>query len=149
MDIYRRFIQPRASEPGLLLVGRCFTILMIALSFCWLLVIQTQQDSGIYLFTQNIQTHLAPSLTVVATLGMLIPRVNGQGALAGILSGVGLGSLHYVINSLLQNSCNGSKNSWGSALICLDFNKFTFLIALLSAMITQWRIRMLKVMCFQ
>lgn len=47
LDIYHRFLHPRASQARLLLIGRLFTFIMIVCSFCWLIVIQQQSSSGV------------------------------------------------------------------------------------------------------
>lgn len=133
LDIYKRFVNKNASERRLMNVGRLFTIVMIGLSFGWLFAIRAQ-DSGIFLITQNVQTHLAPPLAVVAVLGIFFPRVNGQGALAGISVGFLVGLGQYVASLLVDCSANGS--GFGLWISCLHFNHFASILALLTGVVT-------------
>jgi uncharacterized sodium:solute symporter family permease YidK len=109
LDIWKRFINPAANEKKLLLVGRAFTLVMIAASFLWLLLIRSNKSSGIFIITQNVQTHIAPPLATVALLGIFVSWVNGNGALAGLVVGITAGMGQYIAMLVIGNGCDGDR----------------------------------------
>ncbi|KAJ2996885.1 hypothetical protein HDV02_006060 [Globomyces sp. JEL0801] len=134
VDIYQRFYKPKACNKELLFVGRSFTLVMVGFSFLWLLAIKSQTN-GIYLITQNIQTHIAPPLAVVAIMGIFWPRINAQGAIWGIVSGVVVGLGQYIPSLIYEDQCK-NQNSFGLVFACMHFNHYASLVGIFVFIVT-------------
>ncbi|KAL3896679.1 MAG: hypothetical protein SGCHY_003916, partial [Lobulomycetales sp.] len=83
-------------------------------------------------------THLAPSLATVAILGIFSRRVNGQGALCGLLVGFTAGVSHYVSNLVLVQAgeCPHLQRNPLKWLACLHFNDNALLLGFITAITT-------------
>ncbi|KAM9583422.1 sodium/glucose cotransporter 2 isoform 5-T6 [Trichechus inunguis] len=75
MDIYTR-LRPRASDPELLLVGRLWVVLIVAVSVAWLPVVQAAQGGQLFDYMQSVSSYLAPPVSAVFILALFVPRVN-------------------------------------------------------------------------
>ena len=85
-DIYQRFIKPDGDGRHYLIVGRILTVsfLIFAMMFAQYAV----NFESIYDLTQTLLSMFqGPSLAIIL-LGILWKRINGKGALAGLLTGV-------------------------------------------------------------
>jgi Na+/proline symporter len=97
MDIYKRFINPHASEAQLVNVGRLGTLLLVGLTFCWLPVI-AGNDGGLFLFLTGVTGRIQPVLATVMLIGFIWDRANAEGALAGLLVGSIIAALSLGLN---------------------------------------------------
>lgn len=129
-DVYKQFVSHIASSRELVLVGRIATVAMLGISFAWLPVID-KQKSELYQVIQSAQTHLAPTISVVFTLGMLWQRVNGHGAVAGLTSGFCFGMARLSVNLSKDERCVEARRPTdegprmgGPLFACLNFNYF-------------------------
>jgi len=135
IDIYQRFIRPTATEKEIVMAGRGSTIGMTLLGLAWIPVIQAQKGQ-LYLVSQNVMTHISPTLTTIFFLGVFWHRINGPGALIGMVSGVVIGLSRLIAYFVLTSSgaiCPRDGFLW---LICSDFNLFAILLSSLVAIIT-------------
>jgi len=94
VDIYEK-IRPKASERHLVSVGRVATVAVVAMGVIWIPVMQRVSQGGLYKYLQDVQSYLAPPITAVFLLGLFFKRINGKGAVAGLLIGfvAGMGKL--------------------------------------------------------
>lgn len=129
-DVYKQFVNANASSAELIRVGRIATVAMLGVSIAWLPVIETQ-SSELYQVIQSAQTHLAPTISVVFTLGMLWNRINGHGAVAGLVSGFIFGMIRLGINLSKNERCVEARHHTpegprmgGPVFACLNFNYF-------------------------
>ena len=126
MDVYLRFMNPTASSSRLVFVGRTVALVMVGLSMAWLPVIKLQSGQ-LYIITQNAITHLAPPLSTVFLCGVFIPRVNGQGGLAGLIVGMGISFSQYVVSIMFKKTCDAASvgtTIGGPWWACMHFSKF-------------------------
>lgn len=131
VDIYTRFFRPSASDRETVLVGRLSTVLMTLLGLAWIPVIQSQRGQ-IYLITQNTMTHISPTLTTVFLLGIFWHRMNGHGALVGMIVGLILGFTRLISFFVLSNRCSLEGVYW---LVCGDFNFFAIFLSIIVAIV--------------
>src|SRR5215467_2584448 len=96
MDFYSR-LRPGASQAQLVWVGRAATVVMVIIGLLWIPVIQGGR--GLYDYLQGIQAYLAPPIFVVFFFGVFMKRLNGQGALATLLTGFAMGLFRLAVDT--------------------------------------------------
>jgi len=89
VDVYEK-IRPRASQRELVRVGRIATAVIVLLGIAWIPMMR-YVSRGLYLYLQSVQAYLGPPITAVFFLGVFSKRINGKGALAGLICGFVLG----------------------------------------------------------
>jgi solute:Na+ symporter, SSS family len=96
-DIYQRFIKPDGTGLHYLIVGRIITVFCLALAI-YFASFGDRFDS-LYTFTQTmLTTFQGPSLAIIL-LGVLWKRINGKGALAGLITGLISSTGMYQVNN--------------------------------------------------
>nr|XP_056715172.1 sodium/glucose cotransporter 1 [Euleptes europaea] len=90
MDIYTK-IRTRASEKELMIVGRLFILVLIAVSIAWVPVVQSAQSGQLFDYIQSITSYLGPPIAAVFFLAIFCTRVNEHGAFWGLVVGLLIG----------------------------------------------------------
>ena len=88
-DVYKK-LNPEASERRLVWVGRLSTVALTVLGLAWIPFVE-QAEGGLYVYIQSVQGYISPPIAAVFLLGLFWSRLNAQGALASLLSGLVLG----------------------------------------------------------
>ncbi len=120
VDIYDK-LRPGSSEKHLVTVGRIATGVVVIFGLLWIPVMPLVSKGGLYQYLQSVQGYLAPPITAVFVLGLLWPRINARGALAGLISGFLIGML-----KLLLQALEGGEVITGDGFIA-QFARFNFL----------------------
>ena len=89
VDIYQK-VRPGASQRELVRVGRIATAVVVVLGIAWIPVMKLVAGA-LYQYLQIVQAYLAPPITAVFFLGVFAKRINGKGAVAGLIVGFVLG----------------------------------------------------------
>ena len=89
VDIYQK-IRRKASERELVRIGRIATAVVVLLGIAWIPFMR-YVSKGLYQYLQSVQAYLGPPITAVFFLGVFSKRINGRGALAGLIAGFVLG----------------------------------------------------------
>lgn len=89
MDIYRQ-LKPDSGDKELVTVGRIATGVVVLLGILWIPIME-RISSQLYVYLQNVQAYLAPPIFCAFVLGVAWKRINGQGAVAGLITGFVLG----------------------------------------------------------
>jgi len=136
VDIYEK-LNPKASERHLVTVGRIATFVVVVTGIIWIPVMQRVSGGGLYQYLQNVQGYLAPSITTVFLLGLFCKRINGKGAVAGLVTGFIMGMTKMTIQTLVggDNPVITSPD-WIVAIGKHNFLYATGWLALISAAIT-------------
>jgi len=92
-----------ASESKLVLVGRLVTTFLIFIAILCVPLVR-QIDSQIYLYLQSVQAYFGPPIAAIFIAGLLIKRINGKGALWGLIVGESLGLLRLIIDFSLSST---------------------------------------------
>ena len=71
MDIYPR-LRSKPSEVELLLVGRLFVLVLVAISIAWIPIIRASQGSQLFNYIQSITSFLSPSYLCCLHAGILL-----------------------------------------------------------------------------
>ncbi|XP_019950678.1 sodium/glucose cotransporter 2-like isoform X1 [Paralichthys olivaceus] len=90
MDIWTR-IRPQATEHELIIVGRVWVLCIVAVSICWIPVVQAAQSGQLFDYIQSVSSYLAPPIAAVFLLAVFVKRVNERGAFWGLIGGLGMG----------------------------------------------------------
>lgn len=121
VDIYGK-LRPRASQRQLVRVGRIATAVVVVLGIAWIPMMR-YVSRGLYLYLQSVQAYLGPPITAVFFLGVFSKRINGKGALAGLIVGFILG-----MGKLAAQTVSGMKSvSAHLPGFVLAFGTFNFL----------------------
>uniref|UniRef100_A0A8D0A6Z1 Sodium/glucose cotransporter 2 n=1 Tax=Sander lucioperca TaxID=283035 RepID=A0A8D0A6Z1_SANLU len=90
MDIWTR-IRPWATQRELLIVGRVWVLCIVAVSICWIPVVQAAQSGQLFDYIQSVSSYLAPPIASVFLLAVFVKRVNEKGAFWGLIGGLLMG----------------------------------------------------------
>ncbi|KAM4628155.1 sodium/glucose cotransporter 2 isoform 3-T3 [Polymixia lowei] len=90
MDIWTR-IRPQAAESELMIVGRVWVLCIVAISICWIPVVQAAQSGQLFDYIQSVTSYLAPPIASVFFLAVFVKRVNEPGAFWGLMGGLLMG----------------------------------------------------------
>jgi len=106
VDVYKK-LHPEAAEKKLLSVGRIATIVVVIAGVAWIPVLQN--ISGVlYEYLQSVQAYIAPPITAIFLLGIFSKRINAQGAMATLVSGLVIGGLRIVLELTKDSLTPGS-----------------------------------------
>jgi SSS family solute:Na+ symporter len=101
MDFYREW-HPNASGKTEVFVGRLATAVIVFIGICWVLVIKNLH-MPLYLYLQNVQGYLSPSIAVLFGLGVFWKRATAPAALwafvVGMVAGFGRLALDLIMRS--------------------------------------------------
>ncbi|KAM5311793.1 sodium/glucose cotransporter 1 isoform 2-T3 [Glossophaga mutica] len=86
MDLYTK-IRKRASEKELMIAGRLFILVLIAISIAWVPIVQSAQSGQLFDYIQSITSYLGPPIAAVFLLAVFCKRVNEPGAFWGLVIG--------------------------------------------------------------
>ncbi|KAJ8256557.1 hypothetical protein COCON_G00187090 [Conger conger] len=90
MDIWTR-LRPQARDRELMIVGRVWVLCIVAVSICWIPVVQAAQSGQLFDYIQSVTSYLAPPITAVFFLAVFVKRVNEPGAFWGLIGGLAMG----------------------------------------------------------
>ncbi|KAM6933135.1 sodium/glucose cotransporter 2 [Xenentodon cancila] len=90
MDIWTR-IRPQASGRELIIVGRVWVLCIVAISICWIPVVQAAQSGQLFDYIQSVSSFLGPPIASVFLLALFVKRVNETGAFWGLIGGLVMG----------------------------------------------------------
>ncbi|MBK9935227.1 MAG: sodium/solute symporter [Cytophagaceae bacterium] len=86
VDIYKK-LRPEATEKNLIKIGRLATGFVVLVGILWIPIMQN--ISGVlYEYLQSVQSYIAPPIAAVFLLGIFFKRINSQGALATLVTGL-------------------------------------------------------------
>jgi len=94
-DVYKKW-RPLASEQQLVKVGRISAGVMVVLGLAWIPFMK-YISSQVYIYLQSVQAYIAPPIAACFLLGIFFKRLNGQGAIASLVTGLVLGVLRLVL----------------------------------------------------
>ncbi|KAL0204349.1 hypothetical protein M9458_002367, partial [Cirrhinus mrigala] len=96
LDIYK-MIRHQASSKELMMVGRMFVILIVAISIAWVPFVVEMQGGQMFLYIQEVSDYLTPPIAALFLLGVLWKRCNETGAFWGGIVGFLLGAIRLIL----------------------------------------------------
>ncbi|CAB4057551.1 SLC5A9 [Lepeophtheirus salmonis] len=110
MDIYR-YIRNKSSENELVIVGRIFVFILVIISILWIPVIQSANDSQLFIYIQSITSFLSPPICAVYLLALFWTPTNEPGAFWGLLIGLAIGLIRFGLEFGYSEPACGDVNS--------------------------------------
>jgi SSS family solute:Na+ symporter len=127
LDFYKK-IRPEASEAQLVNFGRIATGVMVLLGLLWVPFIHLI-SSQLYIYLQSVQAYISPPIAACFVLGILWPRLNGQGAISSLLAGFVLGAVRFVAElAAAQGAQFGGLLEWLVKMNFLHYAIFMFVV---------------------
>ena len=123
-DIYRK-IYPDAPDRRLVMVGQLATTVLVGLGLAWIPMMQLISGQ-IYQYLQSVQAYISPPIAAVFLIGIFWKRVNGQGAIASLVSGFVLG-MGRLAAELVKDGLDGWL-FWYADMNFLHFAIFLFVV---------------------
>ncbi|XP_064459974.1 sodium/mannose cotransporter SLC5A10-like [Ornithodoros turicata] len=96
VDIWDTVRKRRSSEMELLLVGRCFVAVLVAVSIMWIPVIEASSGSRLFDYIQSVTSYMAPPVCAVYLLAITWERINEPGAFWGLMVGLAMGMARFI-----------------------------------------------------
>lgn len=97
IDIWNRF-RPRATEIEVLVVGRVFIVVHMAISIAWIPIVKQAHGSQLFHYTQSVSSYLSPPVCAIFILALLWERINEIGAFFGLMAGFILGMIRFIMD---------------------------------------------------
>lgn len=135
IDIYKKN-NPDAPERKLVKIGQYATIVIVLAGILWI-PIMANISGVLYEYLQSVQAYISPPITAIFLLGIFVPRINANGAIATLVTGFSLGMLRILFELLAKNGSLGADNflyNFGS-MNFLHFGVISFIICLGTAII--------------
>ncbi|XP_008590733.1 PREDICTED: sodium/glucose cotransporter 1-like, partial [Galeopterus variegatus] len=134
LNIYTQ-IRPVATEKELMITGRFFVIVLLAVTIALVPITETAQSEILFEYTQAIRSYVTPPIAAVILLAIFCKRVNEQSAFWGLIVGIIIGFIGMVAKLVYEPwSCTG--NSKCPVFICgvhyLYFTMILFVVSLLT-----------------
>ena len=96
IDIYKRF-RNNAGEIEQVIIGRLFVLILVFVSIIWIPIIEASQGSQLFHYIQSVTSCLAPPVCAVYVLALLWGRINEKGAFWGLMIGLVVGLIRFVM----------------------------------------------------
>lgn len=134
VDIYKK-IRPESTEKELVRVGRIATTVVVLLGILWVPIIEQLAGGSLYNYLQNVQSYIAPPITAVFLLGIFSSRINSNGALATLFSGLAIAGVRLILE-VFKGSLNPDSFLYTIAdMNFLKFSSFFFLYCVATAVL--------------
>jgi SSS family solute:Na+ symporter len=123
-DVYKK-LHPAATERRLVWVGRLSTVALVVLGMAWIPFVEAA-EGGLYVYIQSIQAYISPPIAAVFLFGLFWSRLNAQGALASLLTGLVLGMLRLVLEIVAGSG--GELDGLAGWIVGVNFLHYAVLI---------------------
>ena len=136
MDIYQK-IKPEANGKELVKVGRIATGVVVLLGMAWI-PLMSRISGTLYQYLQSVQSYLAPPIAAVFLLGVFFKRINGAGALTGMVVGFVLGIVKLTLE-LFQNDLTGALHAFATInflYFCIYLFLFSIVLMVVVSLLT-------------
>ncbi|XP_064616975.1 sodium/mannose cotransporter SLC5A10-like [Liolophura sinensis] len=134
IDIYSK-IKKSCSERELMIVGRLFILVLVAVSIGWIPILNAAQGGKLWDYLQSMQAYLAPPICVVFVLGVGWTRTTEPGAFFGMLSGHGLGVTRMILDLVYQKPACGSPDFRPPILSRIHYLYFSIILTAVTAIV--------------
>ena len=100
MDFYK-LVRKNAAEAELMVVGRIFVAVLIGVSVLWVPIVQ-ESNSGVLMdYLQSVQSAMGAPIAAVFICGVASRKTTEPGAACGLLVGIVIGAIHFILNSVV------------------------------------------------
>ncbi|KAJ8300750.1 hypothetical protein KUTeg_022269 [Tegillarca granosa] len=153
LDIWTR-IRKKASELEVMIVGRIFVVILVIISILWVPVIRATEGSDLYVYIQEISSFMQPPICCIFLLGLFWERLNEKGAFFGMLIGMGVGLIRFIVEySYSVPLCGEDRPDLRPAIIknfhYLYFSPFLFFLTGICAIVISLFTKPIDKRCLQ
>ncbi|MFT5496354.1 MAG: SSS family solute:Na+ symporter [Kiritimatiellia bacterium] len=132
-DIYKRFVNPNASEKQLVKVGRIAIVVFIVFAtVSTVFIMQPNSNESFFLYVAKYQMFLVVGVVIAFFIGMLWPRATPAGGFAAIISG---SAFCFMIPKVYLKLFAGNEAVTGLFGPSLNFFHSAFIAAVLSLVV--------------
>ncbi|NXR66469.1 SC5A9 protein, partial [Rhadina sibilatrix] len=135
IDIWQR-VRRQASEQELMIVGRLFIVILVAISILWIPVIQTANSGKLFDYIQSIGSYLSPPVTALFILAIFWKRVNEPGAFWGLMAGLAVGVVRMIMDLVYTAPSCGEEDRRPAVLKDVHYLYFALILFALTAIVT-------------
>ncbi|XP_038078087.1 sodium/glucose cotransporter 4-like [Patiria miniata] len=135
MDIWRR-IRPRANNAELMIVGRVFIVVLLAVSIVWIPIVQAAQGGQLFLYIQSLQSYFAPPVFTCFVMGVAWGRINEKGAFWGLLCGIVLGLVRMILDIIYPSPACGDFDTRPPFVARIHFLYYNCIVGAVSISVT-------------
>ncbi|KAK4296029.1 hypothetical protein Pmani_031451 [Petrolisthes manimaculis] len=136
LDLWPR-VRPRAGTRELLIVGKLFIVVLVAVSVAWVPIIEEIQSGQLFIYIQKVGAYLSPPIACVYFMAVVWGRMNERGAFWSLMIGLVLGGIRMVLDfSYPPPKCN--EEEYRPYLVQINFMYFAmflFWFTLLTAVV--------------
>lgn len=101
MDLYKRYVNPEASQRFLVNMGRCATLIFLVVACLIAPFLGNERFGGIFNYIQEFQGYISPGILAAFVFGFIVKRApEAAGVVALILSAVIYGLLQWQFSSV-------------------------------------------------
>ncbi|KAM7100084.1 sodium/glucose cotransporter 4 isoform 1-T1 [Molossus nigricans] len=134
IDVWQRF-RKKATEQELMVVGRVFVVLLVAVSILWIPIIQSSNSGQLFDYIQSITSYLAPPVTALFLLAIFCRRVTEPGAFWGLMCGLAVGLLRMGLEFSFPAPACGEEDRRPAVLKDFHYLYFALVLCGLTAMV--------------
>jgi SSS family solute:Na+ symporter len=133
LDIFKR-LRPQANDAAVVRFGRITTGAMVLLGLLWIPFIGLLSDERMYVYLQSVQAYISPPIAACFLFGILWKRVNANGAISALLTGLVLGAFRFILE--IQNKMTPLSNEFLRYVASVNFLHYAvFLFVICSAVL--------------
>ncbi|XP_066547990.1 sodium/glucose cotransporter 4 isoform X2 [Amia ocellicauda] len=134
MDIWQR-VRRQASEHELMVVGRVFIVVLVAVSILWIPIIQTSNSGQLFDYIQSITSYLAPPITALFIMAVFWKRVNEPGAFWGLMVGLVIGFIRMILEFMYTAPSCGKEDTRPFLLKDVHYLYFALILLAITALV--------------
>uniref|UniRef100_A0A8C5WKV8 Sodium/glucose cotransporter 4 n=1 Tax=Leptobrachium leishanense TaxID=445787 RepID=A0A8C5WKV8_9ANUR len=135
LDVWLR-IRKNAKEQELMIVGRIFILILVAISILWIPIIQAANSGLLFDYMQSVTSYLSPPVTAIFILAIFTKRVNEPGAFWGLVVGLVIGLIRMAMDfSYTAPSC-GQEDTRPAVLKDVHYLHFAMILFGLTALVS-------------
>nr|AKN21417.1 slc5a-2 [Schmidtea mediterranea] len=124
-DIWQR-LRKSASDVELMIVGRVFVLVMVAIGIAWIPIVQSSNE--LFHYIQSVTSYLSPPICAVYLLALFWKRCNEKGAFIGLMSGLVIGLSRFFTEVAYPPKPCGEENIIPSVLSKVHYLHFGILL---------------------
>nr|XP_020643783.1 sodium/glucose cotransporter 4 [Pogona vitticeps] len=132
IDIWQR-LRKKATEQELVIVGRLFVLILVAISILWIPIIQTANSGQLFDYIQSITSYLAPPITALFVLAIFCKRINEPGAFWGLMFGLAVGIIRLVMEFIYTAPSCGEEDQRPAVMKEVHYLYFAIILCALTA----------------
>uniref|UniRef100_A0A674INP6 Solute carrier family 5 member 9 n=1 Tax=Terrapene triunguis TaxID=2587831 RepID=A0A674INP6_9SAUR len=134
IDIWQR-LRKKATEQELMIVGRVFVLILIAISILWIPIIQMSNSGQLFDYIQSITSYLAPPITALFILAIFCKRINESGAFWGLMFGLVVGGIRMIMEFSYGVPSCGEEDPRPAVLKDVHYLYFALILCVLTGIV--------------